>query len=424
MASDPDRLPVLLCDATWYGTLAAARNLGAHGVPVTLASDTLLAPARWSRHVTRTVPAPSPKHAGPFVEWLLRFGAAEPPHVFYPTSDEIAWLLAAHAEELSPFFRLYSPPLETLVRLLDKKLLLEAARGAGLDVPETRIARDESEVEACGRELGFPLYVKPRAQVLGVGAGKGVRVEEPGKLVSAWRNVRAVEFDREVRDRLPDLALPLIQACSKNFERVYTVDGFIDETGELYVSMACLKVLQRPRGSGPGIIFEHAELDRALDQALQRLFRATGFYGVFDAEFVEAPQGRVLIDVNPRFYNHMAFEIDRGMHLPWLAYLAAIGDERELRREIRVGPALRSENRLYVHRLGTSLLFAVQSLSGRLSRDERQGWQRLIAQHAGAITDPAATRDDLAPGLIDLAFETKSLLRHPRAYLRALLRRG
>jgi len=37
-------MPALLADATWYGTLAAARDLGAHGVPVTLASDALSRP--------------------------------------------------------------------------------------------------------------------------------------------------------------------------------------------------------------------------------------------------------------------------------------------------------------------------------------------------------------------------------------------
>jgi D-aspartate ligase len=123
----------LLADATWYGTLAAARNLGAHGVSVTLASDSWVAPARWSRYVAQTVSCPSSKDAGRFLAWLMHFGAAQPGHVLYPTSDEVAWLVAAHSELLARWFLLYTPPIESLVRLLDKAQLIEEARAVGLD---------------------------------------------------------------------------------------------------------------------------------------------------------------------------------------------------------------------------------------------------------------------------------------------------
>src|SRR5262245_47685357 len=106
----------LLADATWFGTLAAARDLALHGVRVTLASDSWVAPARWSRHVSRTVSCPSTKDAAGFLAWLLQFGRTQPGYVLYPTSDEVAWLVAAHSEALSPFFRLYTPPIESLVR--------------------------------------------------------------------------------------------------------------------------------------------------------------------------------------------------------------------------------------------------------------------------------------------------------------------
>jgi D-aspartate ligase len=415
-----DRAPALLCDATWYGTLAAARNLGARGIPVTLASDTRLAPARWSRHVTRTVSAPSSKQAARFLEWLERFGQDEPGHVLYPTSDEVAWLVAAHTETLSRWFRLYTPSLETLARLLDKKLLLADAQAAGLDVPDTRVASDETEVEAAGRELGFPLFVKPRAQVFGAKLGKGMRVDHASELLPAWRAVRRMHFDPVVAGRLPDLSRPLIQVCSKDPERVYTVDGFIDETGELYASMACVKVLQRPRGSGPGIVFVQADLDPALDQGLRQLFRATGYRGVFDAEFLEIGERKVLIDVNPRFYNHMAFEVDRGLQLPYLAYLAALGDRDALRRETRGLGAIQPNRRIYAHQLSVLLLLGVQTLSRAMSPDESKRWLRLIAQHSGAVTDPAKAVDDPRPAHGELAFELWSLLKHPRAFLRTL----
>jgi len=411
---------VLIADAKWYGTLAAVRDLGAHGVGVTLASDSWLAPARWSRYVVRTVSCPSSKNASQFLDWLLCFGSAHPGHILYPTSDEVAWLIAAHSEALSRVFRLYTPRIESIVRLLDKARLMEDARAAGLDIPETRVPRSASEVEWSGRDVAFPLYLKPRAQVFGH-FGKGVCVENPATLLQAWvAQCGQAKYPAEVLDRVPDIHLPILQSCVSGRERIYTVDGFVDETGELYTSLACVKILQRPRGSGPGIVFEHAETDPAIDRGLRDLFQATGYCGVFDAEFIECGAQKLLIDINPRFYNHMAFEIDRGLHLAWLAYLAAIGDRENLKLEIKKAAATATQPRTYVHRLPTALLLAAQRLARGMSREDQIRWRRCISKQRGCLTDPARAAGDPGPAIAEFAMEAFSFLRHPRAYLRGL----
>lgn len=420
----PEHHPqALLADATWYGTLAAARDLSAHGVAVTLASDSWVAPARWSRHVARTVSCPRSTDAARFLAWLLRFGAAQPGYVLYPTSDDVAWLVAAHSEELSRLFRLYTPPIETLVRLLDKARLAEDALAVGLDAPKFSVPRNEFEVERSGHELGFPLYVKPRAQVFGRGVGKGMRVDHPSALLPTWRAQRcAAQYAAEVLERVPDLCLPILQNSLSSTERIYTVDGFVDETGELYTTLACVKLLQRPRGSGPGIIFEHTEVDHAVDQGLRRLFQVIGFCGVFDAEFIECGTRKLLIDVNPRFYNHMAFETDRGFHLPWLAYLAATGDRKALKAEVEKAKGTCVPRRTYVHRLPTAMLLAMQRLARTMPDEDRHRWRRWISDNRGSITDPARAPDDPAPGVAEFAMEALAFVRHPRSYLRGLLR--
>jgi D-aspartate ligase len=412
---------VLIADARWYGTLAAARDLAAYGVRVTIASDSWLAPTRWSRHVARTVSCPPSKSASKFLDWLLRFGSAHPGHILFPTSDEVAWLVAAHSEALSRVFRLYTPRIESMVRILDKARLMEDARAVGLDVPETRVPRSASEVESNGRDIAFPLYLKPRAQVFGQSVGKGVCVENPATLLQAWEVQREqAKYGAEVLDRVPDICLPMLQGRVAGAERIYTVDGFVDETAELYVSLACAKTLQRPRGSGPGIVFEHAETDPAIDRGLRDLFQATGYYGVFDAEFIESGGRRLLIDINPRFYNHMAFEIDRGLHLAWLAYLAAIGDRENLKLEIKKVAATPTRPRAYVHTLPTALLLAAQKLARGMSREDQIRWRRWISEQRGCLTDPARAAGDPGPAIAEFAMEAFSFLRHPRAYLRGL----
>ena len=418
-------MPALLADATWYGTLAAARDLGAHGVPVTLASDTRVAPARWSRFVATSVACPSTKRAPEFVEWLLRFGRTRPRHVLCATSDDSAWLIAQRAEELSRSFELYSSPIGTVECLLDKVRLAEAARAAGLQVPEMHAPQDVPDLIRCGRALGFPLYMKPRLQVLGSGLGKGVRIEEESELVATWRALqRTARFDPLVLERVPQAALPVLQASVDRPERIYTVDGFVDESGELYASLACVMLLQRPRGSGSGIVFAEAEVDPAIDDGLRRLFRATGFRGVFDAEFLERSGERLLIDMNPRFYNHMAFEVERGLHLPWLAYLAARGEREALRAEVRAANEARVGRLAYVHRMPTALMLWAQSLTGAMPAAERGNLRALLTPEGGRSIDPARHANDPGPAFCELALEVRSALRHPRAYLRQLISPG
>jgi len=413
--------PALLADATWYGTLAAARDLGSRGVPVTLASDARLAPARWSRFVSSIVRCPPTKDSAGFVAWLEAFGEEHPGHVLYPTSDDTAWLIATHREELAKTYRLYSPSPETFAKLLDKGQLLVEARAAGLLTPDTWLPESDAEVERLSREIEFPVFVKPRTQVMALGGRKGGRVYERGALVKACRDYALGEEQlRRLGPHMQRAGRPLVQALFPARESIYTVDGFVDRQGAM-VTLGCNKVLQRPRRVGPGIIFDHAPVPPELAEGLRRLWLNTGFHGVFDVEFVVDGDRTMLIDLNPRFYNHMALEIERGMPLPWLAYLGALGDEAALAGALRAAQAeCREDARVYVHRVPTYLMLAVQRAVGNMSRDEVRTWRRWIAERGDRISDPVSIPGDRLPALCDVIFHALAFARHPRAFLRHL----
>ncbi|MFT3731448.1 MAG: hypothetical protein QM780_08490 [Hyphomicrobium sp.] len=409
----------LLANADWLGTLAAVRSLGARGVSVAVAGQRFLSIARWSRYASESVYCPTLGKAEPFLEWLLSFGAEHPGSVLYPTSDEIAWLVACHATELARYYKLYTPSLSSLLALLDKASLASNAKRVGLDVPDTYAPCDKFKIDDIAHDIQYPVYIKPRAQIFG-GLGKGIRADNCTELRAAWeRRCSETAYDPTVLDQAPSIRLPMLQRCCPG-ERIYTVDGFVDETGEVSAMLACVKVLQRPRGKGPGIIFEHAPLDPEIEQGLLRLFRDTGFYGVFDAEFLEVDGKRLLIDLNPRFYNHMAFESDRGLDLPWLAYLAATGNREALKGEIvkfRNSPISKNA---YVHPLATRLLLAVQRLGGRMSSEQYARWKRQIRSYGEGATNPVWTSDDPIPAFVECASEMQGL-RYPRSYFRDLL---
>jgi predicted ATP-grasp superfamily ATP-dependent carboligase len=410
--------PVLLADATWYGTLAAARDLGSRGVPVTLAADVPLAPARWSRFVSSVVPCPSTRNAEAFVEWLVRFGKQQPGHVLYPTSDDAAWLIAANRADLEGLYRLFSPPLEAYARLLDKGVLYELSRAAGLQVPDTWLPRDEADVERIAGDAKFPIMVKPRTMVLGGGTNKGSRVTQRENLVRAFCAARMPEAQqRMLGPMMQDAVNPMIQAYHATSERIYTLDAFIDRSGDI-IALACYKLLQRPRRVGPGLVFEEAPLDDAVALGLQRVCKQAGFFGMIDVEFLVEGERRLLIDFNPRLYNHVAFEIDRGLPLPWLGYLGALGDEVALELALRAArrDARFVGNRAYVHRLPTEIMLTLQWLFGTISGDERKLWRGWLSQRAGGSTDPVSQPGDRMPAIADLAFHALEFARHPRSF--------
>ena len=55
----------------------------------------------------------------------------------YPTSDDMAWLMAANRDELSQRFTLLQPPPQSIFALLDKSELYSHARRLGISLPDT-----------------------------------------------------------------------------------------------------------------------------------------------------------------------------------------------------------------------------------------------------------------------------------------------
>ena len=145
---------------------------------------------------------------------------------------------------------------------------------------------------------------------------------------------------------------------------------------------------------------------------------------MFDAEFIEHAGCHLLIDVNPRFYNHMAFEVERGLPLPWLAYLGALGDRRALRAAVESTTQSGGGPAVYVHRLPLRMMLGLQSILRGMTVEERARWRSWLAIPAGRVTDPVRQDGDVGPTLGEIALETRRFVQHPRAYLRHLARPG
>jgi D-aspartate ligase len=402
------KVPFLLTMPTYGGTLAAVRSLGIHDIPVTVAGDELLAPARWSRFATRCVECPRALDTNRMVDWLIRFGDREPRHVLYASSDDSAFLFAEHAAELESRFAMFQPPLETFVEILDKKRLIEACASVGLDTPPTWFPESEADVVRIGREAPFPLLLKARTQVRRMQQNKGIVVEHRDDLLRAYRKfVEKNEFLPGLEPYFGDVSQPMIQSyfASAN-QHVYSVTGFIDRDTDLTATRAAAKIFQRTRPVGLGLCFAAAPLEPALAAGVTRLCRKVGHFGVFEVEFLRDGDSSMVIDFNPRFFGQMGFDAARGMPLALFLYLAATGNAPALRWSIAQAARATRGAKIYTHRFVFELLLlASQGLELSMSSEERRRWRRWYDENRADAVDASADARDWAPGIVHAVAE-------------------
>jgi D-aspartate ligase len=317
---------VLLLGADDYGTLAAVRCYGRHGIKVIVADQGKRGRALFSRYVDQRLVHPlcSP---GELVDWLVDWGEEHPGALIYPSNDDLAWLFAKERDRLGRSFLMFSPSETTIVTLLDKLRLSEACAEVAIDTPKSiglGVVAPEGDVADRIDHLRYPLLLKPRVRIMLEGGIKGLIVQSPAALASQLSRFRKlVTFNSAFTACYPEIVEPIAQEYFSIGETsILSMAGFVDASGDC-VALASMKILQRPRKVGIGLCFEARAIEEPLVAKLASLCRRVGYSGVFEAEFVVAGDRRLLIDFNPRFYSHMGFEVARGLQLPLLVWRAS-----------------------------------------------------------------------------------------------------
>ena len=368
--------PVLLARPGYAGSVAAMRDLGQDRIPVTTLVSSVLNSGRWSKYAGDSVPMGPRFEPGALFAAVRGAAASHGGHVLLPTCDISAWTYAAHAADLSPLHVLYAPPLETINRLLDKTSLEQAFADAGIGLLQSWLVHGKAELEALRDELTFPLIAKPRAHVGRSRNDKGQVVQDYAQLLRSIHDIEGREEVFAEDDDSPQISGYFFQQfVPKNDRGVLSVAGFIDKTGEHFVARAARKVMLRTEPAGVGVCFESVELDPALADAVARLCRNLGYFGVFEVEFLWDGAKWAAIDFNPRFFNQLALDLARGMPLARLCYYDAIGDSARLAALVAQAQSA-PDKPLYLRDGFTmALLLFVRSLAGSVSNADRARWR-------------------------------------------------
>lgn len=424
----------LLFLGDYNGTLAAARCLGSRGIDVALADDSPMALARASRYVRHFERSPPIHRADDFIEWLVGRGrgggrgkrrANYAGRVLFPANDEQVFLFAQHQPELSRYFRMYQPHFDTIYRILNKQRLYEACARVGIDYPATWYPCGEAEVRELAPAIRVDVMVKPKTQIQLDTKTKGSAVPRGGSVVDCYsRFMRDNRYGTEIAAHDADVVWPMLQAYhSSHTHRIYSVAGFTDLTGKPPLIRAATKLMQRPRNMGVGVCFEAANVDSELAARVADLFRDLNYYGIFDIEFIEREGKFLLIDFNPRGYGQMAFEIARGLPLPYMHYLAAVDDRSRLAVAYQSASDWQPRgNEAYCHGLFLSLVDTVQRANELINGSMSEDWGSWMRVRKNRLTDAVRQPSDPGPARLDVIRHGLELLRHPRSFLHSIRR--
>jgi predicted ATP-grasp superfamily ATP-dependent carboligase len=320
-------------DAPAYGVLAAVRGLRAGGfLPWVAVSDRDSYAAR-SRACEGTVPVPSAAgdRAG-YVAALADAAATLRPVAVLPGTETALLALAGREAVFGTDIRLGTCAPDVTRRATDKAAVAALAADAGIESPPSQMMT-HAELDALAPDLDYPLVVKTarsttEARNRIVRNGSAQRAAGPA-------DVRRLVAGGRVGQKW------LVQPCVQG--RLTAVSG-VAWRGAVVCTVHQQADRIFPRDCGISALAATVPPDRALEAAIAALMRKLRWSGLFQLQFLDSGERRLLIDLNPRVYGSLALALAAGSNLvsTWAELLAG---RRPSVHPYRVGVRYCSEER-------------------------------------------------------------------------------
>jgi hypothetical protein len=295
---------ILVTSSRMPFALDMVRKLGERGHEVFACDSYAAAPGSHSKYLAghfTTASATDDPEA--FVGDVERFAADNGIEVVIPMFEEVFYLAGQH-ERLSGVTKLYAPPFRTLAQVHDKGTFQELCDKLGIRTPQTAVAHDQDELRKAIER--FPKYFGRAAFSRG---GVGLMT-----------NTGPLAGHLKPEDVHPTQANP------------WLVQEFVD--GPMHCTYSCIHdgevathmSYRAPRQweHSTGIQFLSVDPSGTLP-AVERLASDLGWDGQMSLDFVDAEQGLMMIECNPRPTDGVllmtAEELERGLLAPTIETL-------------------------------------------------------------------------------------------------------
>jgi D-aspartate ligase len=371
-----------------HGSLALARSLGRHGIPVWFLTDDHPI-ARYSRYTERSFTWAGPDDAGAIelLKTLARDHHLEG-WVLIAAGDAESRLLSQHHADLSTIFRVAVPSWETVRWTHDKRLTYERAAALGIDYPRCYNPRDLQELKEL--DCRFPVVLKPtvREQRNEFTRAKAWRVDDRASLMARYQAAAALVGERGIV--LQEL-IPGGGSAQFSYAAVW-------HRGSPVASLVARRTRQYPIDFGYTSTFVETIEQKEVEEAACRFLSSIGYSGLVEVEFKrDHRDGRYkILDVNARAWTWNALGPIAGVDFAHVLWRLAMGEA--------IAPIRCHANVAWMHGSRDVLAAALEMIAGKLSlADYLRSWRKPMVFAAFA-------KDDLMPGLVDLPLAAARVL--------------
>jgi D-aspartate ligase len=305
-----------------HPSLAIARSLGRRGIPVYMVEDQHSI-SSYSRYVSRVIRVKDVRDERKTVEAVLEVGREFGLRnwVLFPTRDENVAAFSMNRERLSQFFRVTTPPWETVRWAWDKNNTYKLAEQLRIPAPRTWNLSSAAELPALYSKL--PLAVKPAVKenffyATGAKAWRADTPEELEKLFAqAARQIRMEEI--MIQEIIPGDGQRQLSYCA------------FFKDGQAHSTLLARRMRQHPREFGRAATYVETIDLPEIEELSERFLRAIDFYGLVEVEFKQDPRdGQYkLLDVNARAWGFHGLGQAVGVDFPYLLFADQLGIKTE-----------------------------------------------------------------------------------------------
>jgi len=317
-ASGPGIVGAVVIGGDYQG-LGIVRSAGRNGRPVCVIDDERSI-ARFSRYTTHHVRVPDLRGEAATIDALLTTGRrlGLEGWVIFPTREETVAAVSRNRDILEAFYRVPTPPWESVQWAWDKRRTYALATELGIPTPRTWYPRTLEEVDTI--DAPAPFAVKPAIKenfVYATGA-KAWRADTHDELRRLVRRALDLVGDGEVmvQELIPGDGRSQLAFCS-----------FFKE-GRSLGRLTARRLRQHPPEFGRASTYVETVDMPELTELAERFLRGMDYYGLVEVEFKEDPRDGVpkLLDVNARTWGYHSIGAVAGVDFPALLIADQLGE--------------------------------------------------------------------------------------------------
>jgi predicted ATP-grasp superfamily ATP-dependent carboligase len=303
-----------------FQALGVIRSLARQNIPVFLL-DKGFCISRFSRYVWKFGKCPDARDEIQLFRFLVDLARKE--HLegwlLLPNDDDTVRFLAKNKEHLEEYYKVTTPPWETVRFACQKKLTYELAEKCGIAVPRTFYPKNLTELEQL--DIEFPVIIKPSVKepFYSRTKKKAIRTDSRKELIDEFTRVRDIAGDSEIMVQ---------EFIAGGGENLFSV-GSLSKNGEILARVVARRLRQHPMDFGHATTYAETVDIPELIEIAERILGAMNYYGLSEVEFMRDPKdGKYkLIEINPRPWGWHTLAIAAGVDLPYLLYRDMLGEE-------------------------------------------------------------------------------------------------